>query len=170
MKKEFLRLYLDLQCDLLAYILSMGIAPNSAGDVMQNAAVIMLKKFDQFEPGTNFRAWAYTVVRYEVLKERTRSAKRPLQLSEEAMDSLQSIALAEQTPQIRIEALIHCIDKLSDKAAAMVGMRYIENMSVQRMAGRLMRSAESIYTGLSRIKKKLHECIRHFEKREAWVS
>ena len=45
-------------------------------DVFQAANLVLWRKFDQFEPGTNFFAWACQIIRYEVLKYREKYARR----------------------------------------------------------------------------------------------
>jgi RNA polymerase sigma-70 factor (ECF subfamily) len=166
-KSTFLKLYLPLQSDLLGYILCTGVSPNSAEDVLQNAAIVLHKKFEQFEAGTNFRAWAYRVVRFEVLKMREWQAKQPMALSEEAMDRLEATALADERPSPRLQALSRCLGRLTDKARSLVRMRYDQRLPVTAIADRLRRPVESIYTTLSRIRKSLQQCVQQAESREA---
>ena len=62
--------------------------PGLAEDVLQEAAVIALRKLDQFDPDTSFPAWMTQIVRYVALNHaRSRSrhdtvAVDPLQLDE----------------------------------------------------------------------------------------
>lgn len=46
-----------------------------ADDVLQEAAMIALRKLDQFEPGTNFLAWMGRIVRYTALNTGRRRAR-----------------------------------------------------------------------------------------------
>jgi len=166
----FLENFLPVQADLLAYILCMGVEPSSAEDVLQDAAIVMMRKFGQFEEGTNFRAWAYAVVRFEVLKKREWQARQPMRLSEEALDSLESMAAEEESGAIELDALYHCMERLSESAQRMLRMRYEMRLQVERIAERMQRPVDSVYTTMSRIRKTLQECIRHFGQREAVMS
>ena len=47
----------------------------SAGDVIQQANARIWEKRDEFEPGTNFKAWAMAIASYEVLNHRKRQAR-----------------------------------------------------------------------------------------------
>lgn len=47
-----------------------------AEDAVQEAAVVALGKLDQFEPGTNFRAWMGRIVRYVALNMARKESKR----------------------------------------------------------------------------------------------
>ena len=42
--------------------------PLDAEDVLQEANLVLWRKFDQYQEGTNFFAWACQIIRYEVLK------------------------------------------------------------------------------------------------------
>jgi RNA polymerase sigma-70 factor (ECF subfamily) len=157
---EFIRLFMPLQGDLLAYILSMGVAPADAEDVLQDSASIMFSKIDQFKEGTNFRAWAYAIVRNEILRYFSKAKKKPLSLTDEAYGDIEHLATDEsEVPSIELKALIMCLEGLGDKARDMVMMRYRDNMQVKGIADELGRPANSVYVTLSRIRKKLQECI-----------
>ncbi len=161
---RFLKLYLTVQSDLLAYILCMGVDPASAEDVLQDAAMIMMRKLDRFKEGTNFRAWAYAVVRFEILKKREWQAKQPLRLGEEALDHLESLASDENEEPVRLQALSHCMRLLPVNARRLVNMRFESNLDSAAIARRLKRPVDSIYTTLSRIRKTLQDCILKFEQ------
>jgi RNA polymerase sigma-70 factor (ECF subfamily) len=51
------------------WLVAVGITGDRGGaeDVVQEAALLALGKLDQFEPGTNFRAWMAQMVRYVAL-------------------------------------------------------------------------------------------------------
>jgi RNA polymerase sigma-70 factor (ECF subfamily) len=47
------------------WLIAVGIVgdASAAEDVLQDAAIVALRKLDQFQPGTSFRAWVGTIVR-----------------------------------------------------------------------------------------------------------
>lgn len=47
-----------------------------ADDVVQDAAIIAYRKFDEFQPGSNFAAWMSQTVRYVALNESRRGRRR----------------------------------------------------------------------------------------------
>ena len=161
---DFMRLFLPIQADLLAYILAMGVRADEADDVLQESATVMLQKFGQFQAGTQFRAWAYTIVRNEVLRSLKKTSRRLLTLSPEALQDIEYLAVTEtEVPVLRLKALNVCLQKLQTQAATMIQLRYREDLSVGEIAEKLQRPADSIYTSLSRIRKTLFECIRRAE-------
>lgn len=163
--RDFMRLFLPLQGDLLAYILSMGVPAADADDVLQESASIMLRKFTSFQLGTSFRAWAFACVRLETLRCLKSNAQRPFSLSSESLRDIEYLAATEsEVPTIHLKALGQCLQNLSASAASMLHMRYRDDLSIQEIAVQLQRPADSIYTALSRIRKSLHECIGRTER------
>jgi RNA polymerase sigma-70 factor (ECF subfamily) len=61
----------------LLWLVAVGIVGerSTAEDVVQEAAVLALEKLDQFEAGTNFRAWMAQMVRYVALNHSRRRRK-----------------------------------------------------------------------------------------------
>src|SRR5688500_18625993 len=51
------------------WLIAIGIVSDAsaAEDVVQEAALLALEKLDQFQPGTNFRAWMAQMVRFVAL-------------------------------------------------------------------------------------------------------
>lgn len=166
-KGDFVRLFLPLQGDLLAYILALGVPAADADDVLQESASVMLAKMDRFEEGTNFRSWAFTVVKLEVRKALAARARRPLSLPEEIYEDLGALAMSEtELPTLRFKALTVCLEKLQDRARELIRLRYREGMAAAAIADALQRPVEAVYTSLSRIRKMLHECIARVERAE----
>jgi RNA polymerase sigma-70 factor, ECF subfamily len=56
-------------CHRLLWTIAAGIVGRSAAadDVVQEAALLALEKLDQFQPGSNFRAWMAQMVRFVAL-------------------------------------------------------------------------------------------------------
>jgi RNA polymerase sigma-70 factor (ECF subfamily) len=155
---DFVRLFLPLQGELLAYVLAQGVPGEDADDVLQTAAVQILNKIGSFQAGTNFRAWAYAFVRNEVLRHFRARPRRALALSEETLREIEDLSTAAE-PEPRLQRLGACLERLQDFARGLISMRYREGLSVKAMADRLGRPVDSVYTTLSRVRKALHECL-----------
>jgi RNA polymerase sigma-70 factor (ECF subfamily) len=124
---------------------------------------VILKKISEFEEGSNFRAWAFSITRYEILSF-LRDHKRLLSLKEEVYKEMEELAgNTEESPSISLKTLMVCFNQLKDKAKTMMLMQYKKGMSPKAIAGELKRPVDSIYTSLSRIRKSLFECFRKQE-------
>ena len=66
---------------IYAHVLSL--LPNwaDADEVFQKTCILLWQKFDEYEPGTNFRAWAFRVAYYKVLQLRQQRQKNVLAFS-----------------------------------------------------------------------------------------
>ncbi len=65
---EFVRHLTQFQQDLYLYVRSLLPDPDAAADVVQEANVVLWEKREQFQIGTNFRAWAFQISRYKVMQ------------------------------------------------------------------------------------------------------
>jgi RNA polymerase sigma-70 factor (ECF subfamily) len=159
-QEEFVRQFMPLQGDLLAYALSMGVPPEDADDLLQTVALQIFHKIGAFQPGTNFRAWAFAFVRNEVLRHGRDSSRRSLRLSDRTLQDIEDLATSPDAyPDLRLQRLNTCLGRLQDFARTILQLRYREGLRVQAIAERLGRPADSIHTTLSRIRKALHECL-----------
>ncbi len=78
--------------------------PGLAEDVLQEAAVIALRKLDRFEPDTSFAAWMTQIVRYVALNHARRRSRQPAV----AVDPAQlDETVAADTPETPIELTGH---------------------------------------------------------------
>src|SRR3954471_22737634 len=52
---------------LMGFVLSLVPSWSDAEDIVQEASALMWRKFGDFEPGTNFLAWACQIARFLVM-------------------------------------------------------------------------------------------------------
>src|SRR6202040_3274100 len=65
--KVFLRLFLENERRLYAYILTLLANHADADDVLQEASLVMWDKFDEQHPPDHFLAWACRIAYFKVL-------------------------------------------------------------------------------------------------------
>jgi RNA polymerase sigma-70 factor (ECF subfamily) len=158
--EQFQALFMPIQGELLAHILAVGVAPSDADDVLQDSACIMLRKLGDYRDGTNFRAWAYAIVKNEARNHLRRCNRRPLLLDEQTIAGLEDLSLRTCDAKSGLpERLLACIEKLGAEARRLLDMRYTARESVLSMAAVLGRSADSISVTLSRIRTSLRRCV-----------
>src|SRR5437899_2667383 len=86
--EHFLQFFARHEPGLRAFVRSLLPAWDLVDDVIQDACLVMWKKFDQFEPGTDFLCWACTIARFEVLKCRRKHARDRHVFDEQLLDAL----------------------------------------------------------------------------------
>ena len=158
----FLRLFVRHQQEIYAYILTLVQNVHDADDLFQEGLTVMWHKFDQFEPGTNFAAWAVQVMRYLILDYRRRCARnRQVQLSDEVLDAMMDrVPSLQDQMAVRLEALKDCIGQLDERARRMVKIRYERNTPVADMASQLKISVRQVQRTLASINGILLRCMR----------
>ncbi len=156
----FLRLYTKYQHRILAYIFTL--VPNwaDAEDLLQETAVLLWEKFDEFEPETDFVAWACRVAFLQVCNYRRQKAKTTLLLDDELLAKIaaRSVELAPELEERR-KALNECLHHLDERDRRMIFARYEPNGSVQSAAAASGRSLQAAYKALYRIRKALFDCV-----------
>lgn len=149
------------QRKLYAFILSLIRHPGDADDVLQETNMVMWRKWQQFEPGTCFDAWAFTIARFQVMAYRKRKQRSRLHFDDELVELL-AVEGAEHSLENhdpRQEALSGCLRKLKPEQRRLIAERYEPGASVNRMAESLGKSPKAVSEALRRIRKSLMNCI-----------
>ncbi|HAC79153.1 MAG TPA: RNA polymerase subunit sigma-24 [Deltaproteobacteria bacterium] len=151
------------QTALRAYIISLMPGMDGVSDVLQETNVVLWEKRGKFQPGTNFRAWACAIARYEVKTHRRKMLRLGMTLLDE--DLAEQLAdRGEETPEKldeRLRALDKCLTRLEDNSRQLVEHRYHSEASLEEFATRSGRSAESLRVMLFRIRAALKKCINN---------
>lgn len=154
-------LIMSHQRRLFQYILALSPHVSDAEDILQETNLVLWRKFEQFQVGTNFFGWAARVAQLEVAKYRKKAAgRRVLALDDGVVDLIADEAArnTEYTDTVRA-ALQHCLGKLRDDDRDLIARRYTEGASGKRLAEELGRPLNSIYKSLGRIRQALLDCI-----------
>ncbi len=161
--EDYLVLLNKHEKSLAVYVRSLVTDTRDAEDILQACKLTMWKQFDQFEPGTNFPAWARKIALHQVLNFRRSEKRKPLYSTDPAF--IESIAeeIDRQGDALtdRAEALQVCLGKLPEKQRRTVLLRYYEGLDIDEIAQKTARSEAAVYRLLSRIRVALNECISH---------
>jgi RNA polymerase sigma-70 factor (ECF subfamily) len=141
-----------------------------AEDLVQETYAKALKGFSSFQPGTNFRAWIYKILRNAFLTSRTglkATATVPLDLEdeEEALPAVnetpESILLRRSDGQLVQQAL----EQLPVAYREVLLLCEVEEMSYQEISTTLAIPMGTVMSRLSRARKSLGESLRlQFQK------
>ncbi|MBP8305055.1 MAG: sigma-70 family RNA polymerase sigma factor [Phycisphaerae bacterium] len=159
---EFLRLFVRHQQEIYAYILTLVPHVDDADDLFQDGMTVMWRKFDQFEPGTNFAAWAVQIMRYLILDYRRHQARSKRVLMEDAIleELMDYIPTIQDELVARLEALRKCQTLLDERAKRILKMRYEHNTPIAEIASYLRVSRRHVYHLLGQINSVLLRCMR----------
>src|SRR4029079_5511941 len=104
-REEFARVFSRNARRIYGFIMTLVFNHHDAEEVFQNTNVILWNKFAEFEPGSNFFAWASRIAYYEVLS-LMKQKRRSHTVSDEALELLanEAIAISDQSSE-RYDAL-----------------------------------------------------------------
>jgi RNA polymerase sigma-70 factor (ECF subfamily) len=159
-QNQFFRLYNEIQLPLRSFLLMMVHGEDDAEDILQETSSVLWEKFEQFQEGTNFRAWAYKTGKNQALLFLRKKRSSGMVFSEDILQKITTFAeTSEDIPYKRKKALQHCVDKLTSTDRSVLDMRYQKQLSVKEIADQMNRSINGFYKTLTRIHTALKICI-----------
>ncbi len=160
---EFAELFVACQRNVYAFIVTLLADRTAADDVFQQTSLVLLKKWDQFDPDRNFFTWACGIAHNEARNYLRRQRRGRVSLSEAVMAELAEVQHRHESQiDARLERLADCLGELSAKQRELVQRCYVGDESSKTIAGMLGISPNTIYKRLERIRRLLLECMdRH---------
>ena len=145
---------------LLAYIYSLVLNWQDAQDVLQKTSLILWRKFDQFDPDTEFMPWATRVAFYEA-KNFLRMASRDRHCFSD--DLLEKLANERARDMVEVEpralALRKCLAKLGREERELIDRIYQDRDAVDKVAEERGKATQTIYNRLYKLRRQLLACI-----------
>lgn len=147
---------------LVLYIRAIVGARQPCEDILQEAAMICLRKHDEIPDDAAFEGWIRRVCRFEALKHlERRRRERPAGAEQLAVLADAEIAVAaDDIAGSRLHALRGCVERLPPASRQLIRLRYAEELPGEGIAARLGRPINTVYVTLSRLHKALAECVR----------
>ncbi len=157
---RFVRLLSKHSNAIYGYILALTANLHDAEDVFQETNVVLLRKWREFEFGTDFLAWSCSIARFKALSHfaryRRERAPGPELIEALSEKALEAARLADQ----RRDSLLECIEKLSSQDRQLIQSRYYLKYSVKEIAAKVGVAPARIYRSLTAVHRNLHECVR----------
>jgi RNA polymerase sigma-70 factor, ECF subfamily len=135
-----------------------------AEDVVQDAFLIVMKQWKNYETGTSIYAWVKSIVRLKTL-ETLRSRRRESTVEDTRLETIveQSLDhfLDEQTAirqGVLMAHLKECMSRLNSLARKTLHGFYVNGCSYRELAELHQRSLEAVRKDLFRMRKQLRDC------------
>lgn len=161
-RKRLVALMTRHQRQIFSYIYTLVPDRHDADDLLQETSVVICDKFHEFEPGTDFVAWACQIAWWRVRYARQKFARSKVVFDEEILEAVSRTASTMRLElDERHEALGQCLQKLAPRDRELVLTRYEPGCGVAEAAQRTGRSMEAAYKALNRLRKLLHDCVTH---------
>ena len=159
-QEQFTRFWTEAQPKLAGYISALVPDFAEAEDLLQNVAVILLRKFPEYDPKRPFIGWAIGITKREILMARRRHARNFLCYQTDLLERI-SEAYEELAPELddRSRALGECLKAVEGRASELLRLRYEEGLEPSAIAGRVGMAVVAVRVMLSRTRAALRECI-----------
>ena len=150
-----------IQLPLQLYVRSLLPGDSAARDVAQQANTKIWEKRADFEPGTNFKAWTFSIARFEVLNYRKRQARDARLVFSDELERTIATELVEAQDDIqsRHEALKNCLNKLRSEDRELLLHRYAAAGTLEEYSALVGRSVGGLKVTLHRLRSALSACI-----------
>ena len=162
--KLFLRLFLQNQRRIYAYVLTLLPNRADADDVFQEASLVLWDKFDEDSPPDDFAAWGCRIAYFKVLDFCKKHQRSRVLFSQAMLERVAETAV-EQSATLQLderrEALAGCLGKLAARDRDLLAARFADGATVQSTAEQVGRSADAVYKALARIRRALFDCVTH---------
>lgn len=166
---EFVTLLTNAQRRLWTFICTLVVDKADVEDVLQETNLALWKMADQFEPGTDFVAWACRIAHFRVLRQRSAAKRLRVRLAEAVVDTLAAEMLdenrldslvAEEDFDHRRRALSRCLEEISARHRTMLRQHYQDGLSLGAIGATVGRSRKAIAQLFLRLRATLRSCIR----------
>jgi RNA polymerase sigma-70 factor, ECF subfamily len=159
--EKMVQLLTNAQQPLKRYIRTLVPHRADAEDVLQQVNLLLWQRIDEYQPDTNFTAWACKTAYYQVLTLRKQKARSRLRLSDTLVEQLATNVTTDcGWINADVDAFELCMAKLSVQDRELIQLRYEPDASVESVAQHVGRSTKAVYNAMSRIRIWLLECIQ----------
>ncbi|QNN21363.1 hypothetical protein HED60_03445 [Planctomycetales bacterium ZRK34] len=161
-----MRVLMRDRAKLFAYIWSIVRDVHLAEDVLQEVSLLALDKSATIDSEQALPAWLRTTARFRSLRTLENNHRLPAPLDDRLLDQLdeQWGKSDGDSPGDLIDALRHCVAKLTPRARWMLRLRYADGMSGVDVANASGIQPDSVYKSLGRIHRTLADCIRRYDR------
>lgn len=158
--ESFSRLWTGALPGLSAYVHSLIPNWEQAEDVLQDAAVVALRRFGDFDPAGVFRAWVFGIVRTLALESRRKVAVARIRFDADVVELLAMTAERHVDHLADTRQALHaCLTGVEGRARDALHLRYVEGSDYDGIAAHLRMSTVAARKLVSRLHARLRACI-----------
>lgn len=159
-QQEFLTVFLANEREIFRYVAVLVPTTADAQEIVQQTAVALWEKFDDYDRSRPFAPWACRFA-LNVAKQWMSRRQRWKALLEGGL--AEELALRRLQLQSEFDGrLLHldqCLDKLPTDQRALVDGYYFRQIGVDAVAQQAQRTSDAVYKALQRVRRQLRECI-----------
>ena len=167
LSEEFILELTEVQQRLFGFLFKRLADREQAREVLQRTNLVLCRKADNYEPGTNFKAWAMTVANYEVMAYRKTQVRERLVFTDEVDALLGPDEDGRSSAQSdRVAHLSHCLKGMSLKNRELLDWRYQGERTMDKIAEDVGSTIGAVKVKLHRLRRQLLGCIQNRMKKD----
>lgn len=157
--ERFARLWTRAQPLVSGYILGLVGDAHQAEDILQNTAIVCMRKIADYDDARPFAAWAIGIARLEVLSSKRRVARSFISYQADLVDAVGEacVELAEREPDSI--ALHRCLEQVQGRSWEALRLRYDDDLDHETIGSRLGMASGAVRVLLTRLRVALRTCI-----------
>ena len=159
-QERFMRLWTSAQPAVANYVHALVRDHSAAKDVLQETALVLFRRFTDYDGQRPFLAWALGIARFQVMGLQRDAARSRVAFDDELLarftDTWAELAPASSD---RSAVLQSCIERLAAHAHRLVQLRYFEDLTAEQIAQRLGGNGPAVRVNLQRIREQLRVCV-----------
>lgn len=159
--QRFLRLFTTHEPAIRAFVRRLVPSRTDADDILQEVAIVLWEKFDEFRDGGDFMAWACGIARFKVLAWLRDRGRDRLVLDSDVVEIL-AVQSLEHEPvlQQQREVLETCLKAVPPAERSLLARAYQPGAVIRDIAEASGRSVAGFYQWLYRMRQMLLECVK----------
>lgn len=144
---------------LYAYLFAILGDRDLADECLQRTNIVLWRKADEFEPGSNFEAWSTSIARLQAKAARKTARRERRLLSEASFDAIADAAGGDDKSDRRAEALSRCLELLTSRQFGALRAFYGSQRGLNHAANALGIGAAAMKSLLHRTRVQLMDCV-----------
>jgi RNA polymerase sigma-70 factor (ECF subfamily) len=158
--EDFMRSYIAAEPKLRAFALACGLPLEQVDDLAQQAALVLWRRFGEYDRARPFLPWALGVTRNLIHETRREGAQSRRLLAPAVAERLaEACAGLEEKIDLRRHALRGCLEKLPAHHRDLLDLRYGLGLPLVEIGSRLKRGLSAVNMALHRVRQLLLECV-----------
>lgn len=153
------RLFVQNMIAVRGFVIALMPDFSRVDDVVQETFLTVTEKADDFEEGTKFRSWVFSIARFKVLEAARGPGTREILLDEEVIDALCTAEIPEPNSDRELQVLAECTNGLARQAKRVIDLRYEQSKRPPEIAEKMGWTVNAVNVALARSRKALRECV-----------
>jgi len=168
-REKMTRLWLSAEPSVRAYVAAAVRAYADREDVVQQIALTIARRFDEYDDSRPFLAWTLWLAKSRIIDFYRSQRRQRMVLGEDLLDRLAERLVEKQSEhRPRQIALERCLEKLPRQSRSLLQLRYHDSLPIEQIATALQSTPGSVRVTLFRIRNALADCIRQQLAQEAF--